>query len=249
MGPLRIAILENDTPLQGTIEEYGSYGGVFTSLFKSAAASYNPPIPESDLQITFYDVVKGEYPPSLDDVDGILLTGSRHTSFENDEWIVKLVDYVKEVLNQDRVKLIGVCFGHQIIGRALGAPVGRSSIGWEISVTDVNLTPEGKRLFDGKDKLQIFQMHTDLVQEYPEGVQPLGYTATCSTQGMYKPGKFITVQGHPEFTKGIVKELLIARHEKGIFDDDMFADGMERVDNEHDGVLVARGFLKFLRDE
>ena len=50
------------------------------------------------------------------------------------------------------MRLIGICFGHQIIGRALGVPVGRSDIGWEIAVCDINLTEKGKELF-GREKL------------------------------------------------------------------------------------------------
>lgn len=57
------------------------------------------------------------------------------------------------MLAQKRVKLIGVCFGHQIIGRALGAPVARSEKGYEMSVIELNLTARGKKLFDGKDSL------------------------------------------------------------------------------------------------
>ena len=57
------------------------------------------------------------------------------------------------MLGQKRVKLIGVCFGHQIVGRALGAPVARSEKGFEMSVIELNLSARGKELFDGKDKL------------------------------------------------------------------------------------------------
>jgi GMP synthase-like glutamine amidotransferase len=57
------------------------------------------------------------------------------------------VDFVKEVLAQDRVRLIGVCFGHQIIGRALEQKVGRSDRGWEVSVTPMQLSAKGKELF------------------------------------------------------------------------------------------------------
>jgi GMP synthase-like glutamine amidotransferase len=58
------------------------------------------------------------------------------------------VDFVKKILfEQTRVRLIGVCFGHQIIGRALGQKVGRSEGGWEISVTPMQLTAKGKELF------------------------------------------------------------------------------------------------------
>lgn len=50
------------------------------------------------------------------------------------------------------MRILGICFGHQIIGRALEAKVGRSDAGWEIAVCDMDLTEEGKKLF-GKDKL------------------------------------------------------------------------------------------------
>ena len=62
------------------------------------------------------------------------------------------MEFAKQVLAQDRVRAIGVCFGHQIIARALGVKVGRSDRGWEASVCKVDLTPRGKELF-GKDQL------------------------------------------------------------------------------------------------
>ena len=43
--------------------------------------------------------------------------------------------------------MIGVCFGHQIIGRALDVKVDRSDKGWEVAVVEVELTAKGKELF------------------------------------------------------------------------------------------------------
>lgn len=70
-----------------------------------------------------------------------------HNSFDDEIWILKLVEFTKRVLAQDRVRLIGVCFGHQIIGRALEQKVGRSDRGWEVSVTPMELTEKGRELF------------------------------------------------------------------------------------------------------
>lgn len=79
---------------------------------------------------------------------------SEYDSFVDIPWTNQLVDFVKKILAQDRVKLVGVCFGHQIIGRAMGAKVGRNEEqGWEVSVTDVDLTPEGQKVFEGKEVL------------------------------------------------------------------------------------------------
>jgi GMP synthase-like glutamine amidotransferase len=89
-------------------------------------------------------------------------------------------------------------------------------------------------------------MHLDAVFEYPPGVEELAYTQSCNVQGMYIAKRLITVQGHPEFNEEIVRELLTARHELGIFDDETFSDAMSRVDKCQDGVVVAQAFLRFL---
>ena len=90
-------------------------------------------------------------------------------------------------------------------------------------------------------------MHKDIVFHYPHysGIERLGSSPTCEVQGMYIPRRVITVQGHPEFNKEIVTELLETRHEQGIFDDQAFKDAMSRVGDRQDGVLVAGAFLKF----
>jgi GMP synthase-like glutamine amidotransferase len=89
-------------------------------------------------------------------------------------------------------------------------------------------------------------MHCDAVFEYPPGVEELTYTQGCKIQGMYIAKRLITVQGHPEFNEEIMRELLTARHELGILDDETFSDAMSRVDKYQDGVVVAQAFLRFL---
>lgn len=92
-------------------------------------------------------------------------------------------------------------------------------------------------------------MHRDNVYEYPPGVEGLSSTPKCLVHDMYIKGRFITVQGHPEFTQEIVTELVESRHQLGIFDDETYEDAMARVGREHDGVVVAKAFLKFLLEE
>ena len=92
-------------------------------------------------------------------------------------------------------------------------------------------------------------MHHDIVFNYPEHVEHLGYTDRCEVQGMYVKKRVITVQGHPEFTGDIVSELLERRHDQGIFNDEMYNDGMSRVRNSHDGVQIAAAFLRFCLEE
>ena len=63
-----------------------------------------------------------------------------------------MVEFTEKLLKQDRIRIIGVCFGHQILGRALGVKVGRSDDGWEISVLPVELSAKGKEIFQ-QDRL------------------------------------------------------------------------------------------------
>jgi GMP synthase-like glutamine amidotransferase len=75
-----------------------------------------------------------------------------HNSFEDIAWMNTLVDFTAKILKQNRIRTIGVCFGHQIVGRAMGVKVGRNDDGWEAAVNDIDLSERGKQLF-GKEKL------------------------------------------------------------------------------------------------
>jgi hypothetical protein len=56
-------------------------------------------------------------------------------------------------------------------------------------------------------------------------------------------------QGHPEFTKEIIEEILKARHSKGVFTDMVFEDAMKRITDHDDGIIVGQAFLRFLLEE
>ncbi|KAJ5893635.1 hypothetical protein N7495_005326 [Penicillium taxi] len=249
--PLRIAILECDTPLPKIDSQYNGYWGVFKTLLEASAEALGQPDrldPDTGLDITKWDVVTRQEYPNMEDVDAVLLTGSKHDSYEDVPWINRLVEFTQKVLDQDRVRLIGICFGHQIVGRALGARVGKSDQGWEIAVCDMDLTEEGKKLF-GLEKIRIQQMHQDIVQTCPPNIVLLGSSPRCAVQGLYSPGHFVTVQGHPEFTGEIETEIIGTRAKAGIFSETQTQDALSRAGNAHDGVAIGSTFLKFLLED
>jgi hypothetical protein len=92
-------------------------------------------------------------------------------------------------------------------------------------------------------------MHRDVVFGYPAGVQELCFTKSCDNHGMYAQGRLITVQGHPEFTKDIMEEILQTRHRIGVLPTDVYEDGMARLVDHDDGVIIAQAFLRFLFDD
>jgi hypothetical protein len=78
--PLRIAILECDTPLEKTKAHFGSYGGVFKHLLDRAAdALQHPGLSSTEgLELSYFHVQeRPDTYPALEDVDALLITGSR----------------------------------------------------------------------------------------------------------------------------------------------------------------------------
>lgn len=78
-SPLRIAILECDTPIGKTKEKYGGYGNLFKELLHNGAKEVREKdgVEVPELDVRKYDVVNEEAYPKLEDVDAVLLSGSR----------------------------------------------------------------------------------------------------------------------------------------------------------------------------
>lgn len=126
------ALLLNDTPMPEVLEDAGDYFEQYKLVFGTAASN-------KSVSITWdaFDVVHEQrYPTDLDQYDAIVLTGSKFNAHDNDEWILKLVGFVEKVLLQhQKIKVVGFCFGHQIVLRAAGGQTGRNSAGWEVENT------------------------------------------------------------------------------------------------------------------
>ncbi|SPN99694.1 related to P.aeruginosa anthranilate synthase component II [Cephalotrichum gorgonifer] len=245
MAPIRLAILEADVLAPTTAARYSNYTGLFTSLLTSALA---PSALAPRFAIARHHIFKDTSAyPALEDVDAVLVTGSKQSAYQDDEWILALVDYVRRAIEGGRVRVVGVCFGHQIVGRAMGVGVGVSEAGWELAVTEVDLSEEGKKVF-GLEKMRIHQVHRDEVKSVPPNIHALASTPSCPVQAMCLPGRYLTIQGHPEFTEDIVREIADRQHGMGSVSDELYEDAIRRVGLEHDGVAIARAFVKFLEE-
>ena len=61
--------------------------------------------------------------------DAILVSGSRHSAYEDLPWINRLADVLRSCVDRGSPRIAAVCFGHQLLAQALGGKVGKNPSG------------------------------------------------------------------------------------------------------------------------
>lgn len=130
----------------------------------------------------------------------------------NDEseypWLVKEKKYIESVMKRNK-KVLGVCFGSQLLADVLGAKVYKHEIpevGWhEISL--LNEAEESLVFKNLPDKFVSFVWHYDTF-DIPAGCTRLARSEACKNQAFEYGTQIIGLQFHPEFTLENIKRLL-----------------------------------------
>ncbi|PWN50129.1 class I glutamine amidotransferase-like protein [Violaceomyces palustris] len=179
---ISIALLVADTPPRPVVEKVGDYKVIYPNFLESSLESVARHAWQEkvELQIRPYDVVdKMEYPDEGQLRDGlwdaIMITGSASSATQELAWNVKLAEFIRRTAeDHPLVRIIGICYGHQIIARAFGAKVEENEKGWELSTTEVELNEEGQELLNYKPDegiMRIQQVHKDHVSQVPPSFQ------------------------------------------------------------------------------
>jgi GMP synthase (glutamine-hydrolysing) len=99
----------------------------------------------------------------------------------------------------DGARVLGICYGQQLMAHLLGGTV-QLGVKGEYGLATLDLDGCSSVLFDGiSGPQQIWMSHRDLVSAVPPGFSVLGSTATCSIAAIEAPARGLYgVQFHPE---------------------------------------------------
>ncbi|KAK9275944.1 hypothetical protein L1049_023219 [Liquidambar formosana] len=203
-GEKRYALLLAARDSEYVKKVYGGYFNVFVAAFGEEGERWD-----------LYRVVEGEFPDmnELQNYDGFVVSGSPYDAYGNDYWILKLCSLL-QILDEREMKVLGICFGHQVLCRALGGKVGKASTGWDIGIRKVRMVKDLslRSFLDDLDEippsLSIIECHQDEVWEVPLGAEVIAFSDKTGVEMFTIGDHILGIQGHPEYTKDILCNLI-----------------------------------------
>jgi len=134
------------------------------------------------------------------EVDAIVLSGSR--AHLRDEDVCSKCSAEVDLVMRSNVPILGICFGHQLIGKAFGSEIGSLPTFLDrpedIQVLEPN---EILKSWEIGDKLRVCQSHQDFVDDVPLDFIRLAESKSCKVEAMkHKTRPIYGIQAHVERT-------------------------------------------------
>ncbi|MBA5708290.1 amidotransferase [Pseudomonas fulva] len=232
---LRICILETDVLRPELTAQYEGYGRMFEQLFARQPIT---------AQFSVYNVMNGEYPADDLKFDAYLVTGSKADSFGSDPWIQTLKAYLLKLYDRGE-KLLGVCFGHQLLALTLGGKAERAEQGWGVGVHRYSLAARAPWMQPQVSELTLLISHQDQVTELPKDATVIASSDFCPNAAYCIGDQVLCFQGHPEFVHDYSRALLDAR--QAHLGDEVYQQAVASLATEHQGDVVGEWMLRFIQ--
>ena len=228
----KVNILMCDTYPGLLPESIPSHESMFFNLFRPI----NP-----ELSFDIYRVMEGELPEQFEPETLYLIPGSNNAAYDDLPWIQALQEWIRKAASQ-KVPLVGICFGHQLIAQALGGRVERFAGGWGVGIRESQILDEQLRSYFPDGRLRLIVNHHDQVMQLPEGATPLATSPFCRYEGFRIGHHILTFQGHPEFPVEYERHLILNHSENE--DDTVKQQALKTLEEmEPQGKVVARFLL------
>jgi len=233
---MNLGILKCDSVSDVFVAEHGQYPEMFATLLHAV---------DPTIKFTVFDAEHGELPTDIDVVDAYLITGSRHGVNDGSPWITQLEQFVRHLYDAQK-KVIGICFGHQLIAKALGGKVIKSPKGWGVGMSQNNLVQHKEWMKSSNPFFNVLVSHQDQVVVLPPEAEVLASSDFCPFYMIQTGDHFFSIQGHPEFTKGYSRALMISREDS--INKLEFEQGMNSLGMHEDSHLIAEWIINFLAE-
>lgn len=227
---MRIGILVTGHINEALADRYGEYPGMFVRLLDGHGFEFQHRY-----------VVDMEFPTSVHDADGWLITGSKHGAYEDLPFIEPLETFIRKAY-AERVPLVGICFGHQVMAQAFGGKVARYDGGWAIGPKDYAF---------GDQTLTLNAWHQDQVIGKPPGADVIASNDFCQYAGFAYNDLAWSVQPHPEIRDDYMAGLIEVRG-PGVVPDPELQTATQRLGTPLDDRVIANriaGFFKRPRSD
>lgn len=223
----RVAVLQCGEAIESARDEFGDYDDMCKAMLGLAPH-------EADS----YRVFDGLF-PAVEDYDVFVVTGSKFGVYEPHDWIMPLEKLVREV-HRKRKKMIGVCFGHQVIAQALGGHVEKSDKGLGVGLMRYQMSDAEGQLRD----VSLYVWHQDQVINAPAEAKIIASSSFCPVAALKYGEQILTFQAHPEFTEGYERALLSER--RGVTLSEEAADrGLESLAGPSDSAQIRQLLIEF----
>jgi GMP synthase-like glutamine amidotransferase len=223
-----LAILETGAPPGPLVERFGRYPEMFSRLLGE------------DVPFESYDVAASILPADPGDHGAYLITGSAAGVYEPLPWIEELKAFLRAA--KGRAKLVGICFGHQVMAEAFGGHVEKVDKGWGVGLHTYPIVRR-EPWMDDVPAVSIPASHQDQVVMPPPRTEILASSVFTPYAGLaWTDQPAVSFQFHPEFSPDYAKALIETRRDR-LPDPDAAIASLDRAnDNARVGAWI-RNFL------
>lgn len=212
-GKMRIGILQCDDVVEPLCSVHGNYPGMFQQWLRGI---------DPNLVFTVWRCHDDEIPETGDGAEAWIITGSKYGLNDGAPWMARLEGFIR-LLHQRKRPLVGMCFGHQLIARALEGNVRRHPGGWGVGVSVNDVKHRLPWTQPWKPTLNVLVSHQDQVHQIPPGSMTLAASDFCEAYMILVGDTILEIQGHPEFPKAYANDLMELR--RGMIPDDVLEKG------------------------
>lgn len=233
---MKVGLLQCDDLAPHVARVHGNYPALYAGLLQAV---------DPAIEFVTWRVHAGELPTDSDVVDAWLISGSKAGVYESHAWIESLLALICR-LHAEHQTVVGICFGHQAMAQALGGRAGKSDRGWGVGVSFNTVVGRKSWMTPWQEGLDLIVSHQDQVLALPEGTEVLAESPFCPFYLLQYGPRFMSVQGHPEFSRACSADLMADKSDK--LPDRRHREALASHHAPVDDHVMARWIVNFMRD-